>query len=221
MRPVYFVADMHLRSQKPELSQAFIDFCDGIKKRKPYLYILGDLFDAWLGDDMMSDEEARVAAAINSVYQEGGRSFFQAGNRDFLIGEQFLNRCNCQSLNEETVIEHNGIRIFISHGDSLCTADKELQQTRQLTRTMSWRKNFLSQTKEKRLSLSKQYFAQSTSHKKKTASDRLKIPLKTLKEKLSAHRCDLIIHGHTHKPKQTELMVNKEKKSHHRLRRLG
>ena len=213
MRPVYFIADVHLRSQRPELLQSFIDFCAGIRERKPYLYILGDLFDVWLGDDMMSAEEARVAEAINSIHQEGGRAFFQAGNRDFLVGEEFLARCNCQMLSEETVVEHNDFRILICHGDSLCTADNQLQKARRLTRTASWRKNFLAQDKEKRFALSQQYFAQSTSHKKKIPSSYLRIPRDLLEEKMLARKCNLIIHGHTHNPRQTRFKVEDERKT--------
>lgn len=213
MRPVYFIADLHLQSGKPKLDKAFIEFCQMIKERKPYLYIMGDLFDAWLGDDMMTEREEAIATAISSIHEAGGKSFFQPGNRDFLIGEDFLARSHCQLLSEETVVEHNGVRIFITHGDSLCMADKGLQKIRALTRNAAWIKKFLAQSKEKRLALREEYFSQSKAHIKKTDSAKLKIPRTAFKEKLTNHNCDLLIHGHTHKPKEQIIKINKEPKT--------
>lgn len=213
MRAVYFIADLHLRREKPKVSKAFIEFCNRIKERMPYLYIMGDLFDAWLGDDMVEEFEEEIASAIGSIHQAGGKSFFQAGNRDFLIGESFLAKSHCQLLSEETVVEHEGVRIFLAHGDSLCTADKDLQNTRASTRSPIWIKNFLAKSKEERLALKEEYFSQSKSHIRGTDSAKLKIPLKTLKEKLISHNCDVLIHGHTHKPKQKVVKIDKVPKT--------
>jgi len=213
MRTVYFIADLHLRSEKPKVSKAFIEFCNRIKEQKPYLYIMGDLFDAWLGDDMMEEFEEEVATAISSIHQAGGKNFFQAGNRDFLIGERFLTKSYCQLLSEETVVEHEGVRMFLAHGDSLCTADKNLQKARATTRNSAWIKTFLAKSKEERLRLKEEYFAQSKSHIKNTDSAELKIPIRTLKEKLTHHNCDVLIHGHIHKPKQQVIKVDKVPKT--------
>ena len=213
MRAVYFIADLHLCREKPELSKALIEFCNRIKGERPYLYILGDLFDAWLGDDMMEEFEEEVATAIGSVYQAGGNNFFQAGNRDFLIGERFLTQSHCRLLSEETVVEHEGVRMFLAHGDSLCTADNDLQKTRTTTRSAAWMKTFLAKSKEERLKLKEEYFAQSKAHISNTDEKKLKIPLRTLREKLAKHNCDVLIHGHIHRPRQHVIKVNKEPKT--------
>lgn len=210
MQDIYFIADLHLRADAPELDEAFIAFCHRIKDNRPYLYILGDLFDVWLGDDMMSTREKRIAAAIMTIRQAMGRVFFQAGNRDFLIGSDFLQASGCQALNEETIVEHNSVRIFLTHGDNLCTADKGLQKTRRQTRSPAWRKAFLAKKPNKRLDLSQNYFALSDQHKKSTTAAQLTIPIATLRKRLKDSECNVLIHGHTHTPNELVIQIRKK-----------
>ena len=210
MQDVYFIADLHLTEDAPKRDKAFIAFCHRIKNSKPYLYILGDLFDAWLGDDMMGVREKKIAAAIMMIREGMGRVFFQAGNRDFLIGNDFIALSGCQVINEEAIVEHNSMRIFLTHGDILCTADRKLQKTREETKTLTWRKKFLTKPPAERLKLSKTYQLLSSQHQQKSDKKKLKISNIALKKRLKENECNCLIHGHTHSPKESVLEIHKQ-----------
>ena len=124
----YFISDLHLSPQRPEITLAFERFLANEAKDAKKLYILGDFFDAWVGDDDNDAFAAKLKALLHSISKSGIEVFFIRGNRDFMIGEALANACRFTLLEDETVIELYGKRVLVMHGDTLCTADVEYQE---------------------------------------------------------------------------------------------
>lgn len=209
---IYIIADLHLADEYPQRHESFLNFCELITRRKTLLYILGDLFDAWLGDDMMSEKSKQIANALLTIKKSGGKVFFQAGNRDFLLGERFIEISGCEQLKEEEILQIYNKRIFVAHGDSMCIADKEFYDIRKNSRTLEWKKNFLSKSKEERIALRDQYFIQSNEHQLRNDEKTLSIPRAYIKEIFVKHDVDILIHGHLHRPDEFEINLQNKKR---------
>ena len=120
-----FISDLHLHESRPQLTQAFFEFLQNQASRAQELYILGDFFDAWIGDDDDQPLVREVAQVLQPLSQEGTRIFLMHGNRDFLMGPSFARACGAEILAEGTVIDLQGEPTLLLHGDSLCTGDTE------------------------------------------------------------------------------------------------
>ncbi len=213
MKNHYFIADLHLSAKYLDRHKSFLSFCQIMASKKAQLYILGDLFDTWLGDDMMTTQEEQIAAALYAIKKSGGQVFFQAGNRDFLIGDDFLNLSGCVPIiAEEEVLQINNKRVFVAHGDSLCIADKKFQEVRAATRTQQWKQQFISKSSAERLKLKQQYFAESNAHVNSHDTEELCIHPEYIEKLFIKHDADILIHGHLHKPEQFELNIQGKKR---------
>ena len=139
-----FVSDLHLDSAAPEANGQFLDFLRTHAAGAEALYILGDMFESWVGDDETDPEKARVCAGLRALTSSGVACFALHGNRDFLLGQQFCDRTGVHLLPDPVVAELDGERVLVTHGDALCTDDHSYQELRSVVRTPGWQRRFLA-----------------------------------------------------------------------------
>lgn len=199
MLTTLFIADVHLHPARTETAQYFCDFLAGAAKESNALYILGDLFDAWVGDDGLSDPfNTHIGTALKNLTNSGTQGFFLPGNRDFLVGEGFTAATGFTLLNDETVVNINGISTLLLHGDTLCTDDHAYQDFRTQIRSTAWRQDFLSRPLAERKAISETLRQQSEQEKQiKPAAFMEASPL-AVEDAFRRHAVTRMIHGHTH-----------------------
>ena len=200
-----FVSDLHLDPERPEITGLFGRFLDGEARDADALYILGDLFEAWVGDDDPSPAGAFVADRLRALVDSGVPVFFIRGNRDFLLGEEYARRAGMTILADPAVVMLHGEPTLVLHGDLLCTDDSAYQQFRAQTRDPRWQEPFLSQPLAARLAFAEQARAASkarygelvASGQSETITD---VAPETVREWFKRYGVRRMIHGHTHRP---------------------
>ena len=202
-----FISDLHLDPERPEITRLFGDFIDGEARGVEALYILGDLFEAWVGDDDPSDTGAFVASKLRALNDRGVPVHFQHGNRDFLVGRDFAQRAGVALLPENAVVMLHGKPALLMHGDTLCTEDVAYQAFRAQTRDPAWRAQFLAQPLAARLAFAAQARAASLQRQQAMKQDdRAQFETVTdvspdaVRDIFTRYGIDTIIHGHTHRP---------------------
>ena len=200
-----FVSDLHLDPDRPEITALFGRFLDGEARGADALYILGDLFEAWVGDDDPSEAGAFVADRLRSLAESGVPTFFIRGNRDFLLGDTYAARCGMTLLDDPTVVDLYGTPTLLLHGDLLCTDDTAYQQFRTQTRDPQWQAQFLAQPLAARLAFAAQARAASLARygelvakgMAESVGDVAPATVQAWFERFGVRR---MIHGHTHRP---------------------
>lgn len=201
------IADLHLQPSQPEIAQGFIDYLRGPAREASSLTILGDLFEAWIGDDYRGDFERQIIAELKACSEAGTRLAFMHGNRDFLIGESFAADSGCALLDDPTVVELAGQRVVLMHGDSLCTRDEAYMAFRQQARNPAWQAQILAMPVQERLALAKQLREQSGEANTNKAEDIMDVTPAAVVDTMEAHDVRVMIHGHTHRPQVHDLEV--------------
>ena len=195
----YFISDLHLDRARPELTRALERFlirhrgCDA-------LYILGDLFEAWIGDDDDAALATQTAHLLRSFSHSGSKLYLMHGNRDFLLGQDFCLRTGATLLPDPIVIELYGIPTLLMHGDSLCTDDVDYQQFRRLARSSAWQADLLERALPERRALALQLRSFSHEAKSGKPSDITDVALPAVQAAVADHGVTQLIHGHTHRP---------------------
>ncbi len=200
-----FVSDLHLDPERPEITALFGRFLDGEARGADALYILGDLFEAWVGDDDPSEAGAFVAERLRALVEAGVPAYFIRGNRDFLLGDAYAARCGMTLLDDPTVVDLYGTPTLLLHGDLLCTDDAAYQQFRAQTRDPQWQAQFLAQPLAARLAFAAQARAASQARygelvakgMAETVGDVAQATVQAWFERFGIRR---MIHGHTHRP---------------------
>ena len=200
-----FISDLHLDPARPEITRLFGVFIDGEARGADALYILGDLFEAWVGDDDPSETGAFVAERLAALAGNGVPVYFMHGNRDFLLGADYARRAGAALLADPTIVDLHGRRALLMHGDTLCTGDLAYQQFRAQTRDPAWQRQFLAQPLAARLAFAQQARAASQARQGELRDAG---QMETLTDVAPAavdaafrdHGVDLLIHGHTHRP---------------------
>jgi UDP-2,3-diacylglucosamine hydrolase len=195
-----FIADVHLSEARPDISQHFLCFLRDKAKESRELYVLGDLFDAWIGDDLESPFVDNIRQALRDLTQEGTALFIQHGNRDFLLGQAFADASGAQLLPETYCLELGSHRALLLHGDLLCTDDLEYQQARQVLRSPEFIADFLRRPIPERQRVAAEYRRRSGEVTSLKAQDIMDVNADTLEAYRQRHGADLVIHGHTHRP---------------------
>ena len=232
--PSLFISDLHLDDQRPDITALFCRFVEEEAASADALYILGDLFEAWIGDDAPGEVGDTVATALAGLHARGVPCAFLHGNRDFLLGRAFARRCRLRLLPDPCVIEQGGEPVLLSHGDALCTGDLAYQQFRTQTRDPAWRAGFLAQPVEARQAFAERARAASKAHQDSVGSALALQPGSIASsdppEPAGAKATDLpditdvspdsveallrrfgirrLIHGHTHRPAVHSLEVD-------------
>lgn len=197
-----FISDLHLRAERPELCERFAAFlADTAAARTDTLFILGDLFEYWIGDDDLADPfNAHVCALLRTLADQGTRICFIAGNRDFLIGDRFAAAAGIRLLGETEKVGAGGTATLLMHGDTLCTDDLPYQEFRRLVRAPQWQANFLARPlAERRAEVASLRRRSAAAMQGKTAAI-MDVNAAAVKAALAAHGCTRLIHGHTHRP---------------------
>ncbi len=206
MSRVLFVSDVHLCQEQPAITAGFLTFLVQEASDCCALYLLGDLFEAWIGDDDPNPLHQQIATALAALTIP---VFFVHGNRDFLVGKAYAARCGMHILGDETVIHHFGHHILVMHGDTLCTDDKGYQRLRQYVHRRWLQKLFLALPLTLRQRIAQRMRQGSSSANSKKTLTLMDVNTETVKETLSRHHVSLLIHGHTHRPAIHDLDVDR------------
>ncbi len=204
-----FISDLHLHNERPLTTEAFFSFLQTEVKSAETLYILGDLFDAWIGDDDDRPLVSQVAEALKAVADRGTKIFFQHGNRDFLLGPHYAKRCGMQLLPELFTLEVADERWLLAHGDQFCTQDVAYQKFRHMVRDSNWQKELLSKTLEERRNIAAQLREKSKEANSIKAEDIMDVTQSEIEKVLLEKKCSKLIHGHTHRPARHALSIPK------------
>lgn len=195
-----FISDLHLEPERPHITELFLRFLAIDAAAADALYILGDLFEAWIGDDEHSDLAKTVAAALKKLSQSGVPIFLMHGNRDFLIGKKFLMRSGCQFLADPSVINLYGTRTLLMHGDTLCTEDTRYLEVRAKYRQPFYRYLFLLLPLFIRKKIAQRLRNASKRHTGQLSYQILDATPAEIIRMMQEHQVGLFIHGHTHRP---------------------
>ena len=195
-----FISDLHLDESRPEATASFSRLLDALPSDTVALYILGDLFESWIGDDDDAALPTEVAQRLNAVSQRGINLFFMAGNRDFALGERYAERAGFALLPDPTRIDLYGRPALLMHGDTLCTDDVAYQAFRAKVRDPAWLAHMLAQPLPVRRAFAQQARAGSREHTAATVETIMDVNAQTVADTFRQHAVDLIIHGHTHRP---------------------
>lgn len=214
---LYFISDLHLQTDKPCITQGFLSYIAALPDDAEALYILGDFFEYWVGDDDRNDLIDQVQTTLSALKKRGVTLYFQHGNRDFLLGKQYADRCGMTLLDEEHVIDYDGTRYLLMHGDSLCTSDTEYMAFRQQSRNPEWQAMMLSLSLEERHALAKNVRDTSQTETRMKADDITDVTQAAVEERMRANDVQQLIHGHTHRPKQHEFNLSESSATRHVL----
>ncbi|KGJ93179.1 UDP-2,3-diacylglucosamine diphosphatase [Colwellia psychrerythraea] len=204
----YFIADLHLSENRPDISACFLRFLanDAIEAEK--LYILGDLFEAWVGDDDDSPFLKTIADALTKLSQTGTKIYYIHGNRDFLIGKRYAKQASMKLLPEVDTIDLYGQHVVIMHGDTLCTRDVDYQVFRKKSRSWWWQATIKSLPLFVRKKIAANYRKKSASATSVKSQEIMDVTDSEVVKCLQKYQSQLLIHGHTHRPAIHEVTAN-------------
>jgi len=210
----YFIADLHLDETAPHKVELFLNFLQTQAIQADALYILGDLFEAWVGDDLITPLIEKVKKALYHLTEQGIPVYFMPGNRDFLIGRRFLNAANVELLADPTLLNLYGQRVLLLHGDTLCTKDKAYLRFRRWVRHPWFKGFFLKLPLSWRSYLAKRARQKSQAYTTHAPSNLMDITKAALKKMFQIYHCTVVIHGHTHRPTLSHLTVDMSQVQH-------
>ena len=202
---ILFISDLHLDESRPDITSAFFNFLENTAKGAQALYILGDFFEVWLGDDHQSEFNQSIIAALTKY---DSPLFLMHGNRDFLLGNGFCQQTAGTLLADPTVIDLFGEQALLMHGDSLCTQDTEYMKVRLMLRDEAFQKDFLSKNLQEREAFANAARRQSKEHTRESASDIMDVTQSEVELVMAQHQLKTLIHGHTHRPKIHQLQLS-------------
>lgn len=205
-----FIADLHLQTEEPAITAGFLRFLQGEARSADALYILGDLFEAWIGDDDPNPLHREIAAAIKALVDSGVPCFFIHGNRDFLIGKRFARESGMTLLPEEQVLDLYGRQMLIMHGDTLCTDDTGYLAFRAKVHTPWIQTLFLALPLFIRNRIAAKMRAGSKAANSSKSLSIMDVNPQAVIEVMEKHRVQWLIHGHTHRPDVHTLSANGE-----------
>jgi len=203
-----FISDLHLTEERPETISLFRTFLREEAAQADALYILGDLFEAWLGDDAVSPGMQPVLDELATLTRNGVPVFVMVGNRDFLLGEQFEKMTGCTLLPDPSVINLYGTDTVLMHGDTLCTDDVDYQQFRKQVRNPAWQSAFLEKSIDERIAMARQARAESKARTQEKSEDIMDVNADAVNNIFREHGVSRLIHGHTHRPAIHQLCVD-------------
>jgi len=203
-----FISDLHLSEERPAANEQFIDFLETKARRADALYILGDLFEYWIGDDDLEEPfNAVIAGLLRGLTGEGVPTYVMHGNRDFLLGERFCAATGAQLLADPTVHEAAGVKTLLMHGDTLCTDDEDYQAWRRTARSSNWQLDFLGRSRTERRSMVLGLREKSKAVVQAKPAEIMDVNPAAVVEAMRRHGVTRLVHGHTHRPGHHALEV--------------
>ena len=197
---IHFISDLHLEARRTDISRAFLHWLKNDALNADALYILGDLFEVWIGDDFSDDFTLSIVSALKALSDSGTDIFVMHGNRDFLLGEDFCIASGSQLLPDPSIINLDNQPVLLMHGDSLCTLDKEYIAFRQQVRNPQWVENLLSKPLNERQQIARQLRDASQSSNQYKQTDIMDVTQEEVERVMEEHGVLHLIHGHTHRP---------------------
>ncbi len=205
---ILLISDLHLEMERPDITRAFLHFLATRACQAEALYILGDFFEVWIGDDAMTPFQQSIADALRALSERGTRIYLMHGNRDFMLGKGFCRAAGCTLLGDPSVVELGGERVLLMHGDSLCTRDEGYMRLRRLLRnplSLFILRHLPLSTRRK---LARKLRNESRAQTRMKASDIIDVTPELIPRVLAEHGVRTLIHGHTHRPATHELEVD-------------
>ncbi len=202
-----FISDLHLCATRPEPIDTFCRLLSGPARRAEALYILGDLFEAWIGDDDERSPHAEIVAAL-AEYSAAGPLYVMHGNRDFLMGPRFAERTRCSLLPDPSLVDLYGTPTLLMHGDTLCTRDHDYQAFRKQVRNPLWMQGFLARPLAERAAIAQNLREGSRAAVQQKAAEIMDVDPEAVCAAMRAHGVLQLIHGHTHRPAIHELSLD-------------
>ncbi len=205
-----FISDLHLCASRPHITTAFLDFLKNTASQSSALYILGDLFEYWAGDDDIQDIHLQpIISALRRLANAGVKLYFMHGNRDFLISAGFCEAAGVTLLQDPSLIKLHGKTALLSHGDDLCTDDVEYQKFRLQVRDAKWKQQFLKLPLQARKDQIEAIRARSEHEKSQKSMQIMDVSQATINDLLKTYDYpQLLIHGHTHRPNQHQIQLD-------------
>jgi UDP-2,3-diacylglucosamine hydrolase len=207
---ILFISDLHLAIEKPRITNIFLKFLNSRATQAKELYILGDLFDVWVGDDDLTPPNKKIRRHLKNLTSNGTRVYLQQGNRDFLLGTRFCQETGVILLNDHHLLDLYGTKTLLMHGDLLCTDDIGYQKFRALSHTAHWKQEKLAYPLWLRLIASRWYRFKSLLHKRNYAEDILDVNQIEVVKTLKNYSSFRLIHGHTHRPTIHQFTIGKK-----------
>ena len=195
-----FISDLHLSGERENITELFISFLDQRASKADALYILGDLFEVWPGDDMIQPDYQTSISKLKQLADNGLPIFIMQGNRDFLMSEKFAEVSGAKLIKDPTVIDLYGTPTLLMHGDTLCTDDVDYQKFRTMVRDPAWKEQFFTLPNEERLAMTSKYRKVSKEETSKKSMDIMDANQKAVEEAMLQNNVNQLIHGHTHRP---------------------
>jgi UDP-2,3-diacylglucosamine hydrolase len=195
-----FISDLHLDADRPEITNQLLNFLKGEAVNADALYILGDLFESWVGDDDPNPHYAKVKVALRKLVSYRVPVHFMHGNRDFAIGERFATETGVRLLPDPHITDLYGQTVLLSHGDAYCTDDIKYQTIRKMTRDPKWLANMLKKPLRERLAFAAQARAASAKHGGTINEKITDVNQAAIERALRRANVDTMLHGHTHRP---------------------
>jgi UDP-2,3-diacylglucosamine hydrolase len=205
---ILLISDLHLEQERPDISRAFLHFLHSRAPQAEALYILGDFFEVWVGDDAITPFQRTIAQALRELSDSGTKIYLMHGNRDFMIGKAFCREAGCTLLTDPSLVELAGEQVLLMHGDSLCTQDQAYMRMRRWLRnplSLFILRNLPLTTRHK---LARKLRNESRAQTRMKASDIVDVTLAEVPRIMAAHGVHTLIHGHTHRPATHQLQVN-------------
>jgi len=205
---ILLISDLHLEEERPDITRAFLHFLDTRARQAEALYILGDFFEVWIGDDAMTPFQRSIAQALRRLADSGTRIYLMHGNRDFLLGKAFCREAGCTLLGDPHTVELAGEKVLLMHGDSLGTLDIGYQKMRRLLRnplSLFILRNLPLDTRHR---LARKLRSESRSQTRMKASDIVDVTPDEVQRVMARYGVKTLIHGHTHRPDVHALQVD-------------
>ncbi len=197
---IAFISDLHLEPIDNNRLHCFINFLAEAPEKYKSLYIIGDLFEYWIGDDDPHPINELIQNKLKLAHDQGLSIYLLHGNRDFLLGSQFEKNTGLKIINDMTIIKDSGISLMIAHGDSFCTDDTEYQALKESLRSEGWKKDFLQKPIAERIAFADGLRAKSAESSSNKAENIMDVNESYVAEVIERHKIDFLIHGHTHRP---------------------
>jgi UDP-2,3-diacylglucosamine hydrolase len=197
---IRLISDIHLEPARQAQAQGFIHYLADLPDDTEELYILGDFFEVWIGDDVPHPFVTTIKDALRAVSERGITIWLMHGNRDFLLGDQFAAESGVNLIDDPTVVTFGDERVLLMHGDSLCTADIEYMKIRDMLRSKTWQAAFLEKTPEERIAFARQARSESQSAQQMKSADIMDVTPADVDLAMQEADVAMLIHGHTHRP---------------------
>lgn len=207
---ILFISDLHLTAERPLIIKLFNQFVNERAIHADALYILGDFFEYWIGDDDPADDFESIFGAFESLKKHNVPVYFMHGNRDFLIDTKFSEKTHCEIISDPTVININNHKIILLHGDSLCTKDIQYQEFKKLVRSTQWQQEFTAKPLSERKKIVEELRQTSQLETSSKNEEIMDAEQEAIDELLRTEQIHYMIHGHTHRPKVHHTMLNNE-----------